>query len=102
MCYQICSEKVFNSPLAMHAVLVYLGRAAGHVAAKTCHAHARQVIVILRWWAAPRCIFSSDTLPPLTLFRMVVLSHALRIEQAGSEQNFVLAVCASEIDLPEF
>jgi hypothetical protein len=54
------------------------------------------------WWAAPRYSFSSDTLPPLTLVDLVVLGHALRIEQAGTEQNFVIAVWSSEIDLPEF
>ena len=66
---------------------------------------------------APFYNFSIETLPPLTLFDLVVLRHALRVEvlvdavvlrhalrigQAGSEQNFVLAVWSSGIDLPEF
>ena len=51
---------------------------------------------------APFYNFSIETLPPLTLGDVVVLSHALRIEQAGTEQNFVFAVCSSVSDLPEF
>jgi hypothetical protein len=51
---------------------------------------------------APFYNFSIDTIPPLTLVDLVVLSHALRMGQAWSEQNFVIVARASEIDLPEF
>jgi hypothetical protein len=53
---------------------------------------------------APRAFlqFFHRDVPPLTLVDAVVLRHALRMGQAGSEQNFVLVVCSSEIDLPEF
>jgi hypothetical protein len=84
---------LFNSPLAMHWFVVYLGRAAGHVAAKTCHVHARQVVVITAWWAAPRYSFSSDTLPPLTLFSMVVLRHVLRVERKRGQSKISYLSC---------
>jgi hypothetical protein len=32
---------------------------------KNFREHARQLVVICTWWAAPRYSFSSDTLPPL-------------------------------------
>jgi hypothetical protein len=35
-------------------------------------------VEIFRWFAAPRYDFFIDTLTPLTLFDVVVLSHALR------------------------
>jgi hypothetical protein len=87
----------------MHLFVVCLGRATGAYRCKNLQKHARtsgaQGWLLHR---APFSDFSIDTLPPLTLVDLVCLSHVRRRGHAGSEQNFVLALFASESDLPEF
>jgi hypothetical protein len=63
----------------MHYFVVYLGRAAGHVAEKTSANMRFGFVNFQRWLAAPRYNFFIDTLTPLTLVDVVVLRHEVLV-----------------------
>jgi hypothetical protein len=59
-----------------------------YLSRKNLREHARKVVIILSWWAAPRYDFFIDTLTPLTLFDVVVLSHAFHWRGRWQKNNY--------------
>jgi hypothetical protein len=72
-CYLICSVigllGLFGLPWGNAWCRCLAVAGGGTYRCKNFCEHAQQMVVIGIWWAAPRCSFSSDTLPPLHLGR---------------------------------